>query len=619
MTYRILIADDDSMLQEMLKAALEDRGYVIDVAGDGLSALRLLKSGHYDLALVDYHLPEIDGLASARVLNEVLDDANRPRLIAVTADTAGLEQRVGSEEVFDTIVRKPFDIRPFLQMIDQRLNALGNKRAAQASAAVWAEHGLPRRPRAAVVPHPTLRQRALLEAYFDVTDSPTPDLVIVAEEKGAAEAVAVRTRRDAATLPIVDLTGMLGHSADAVFQPSNMETWRNVATTITRFNSRRARLASTVALAQDLETQLLAYVFVSARELQPTFDPSRRSCVVFPGFFPEDRVGDAAERLVRQGLLSKRFVDRFHACVSCHSHRLNVREECPSCRSPDLTEVSIIHHFRCAHQAVETKFIQGPNLICPKCRQHLRHYGSDYDRPGHALVCNACGVSNSEPAVGFACLDCGAHMNGDAVSRRDVFAYALTDAAVTRLTTPATFPATAGRTASAAVPAAVVAPASPVRKPETLHATAKPPDRPEPAQASAKPAAGAEAQRVKLDRNAIPEALRDEVSRLVAEGALAMTAIAEIRYDARDQIIKQRGEGIFRALRRLFLENLANALVESGEVFAGHDADFALLPGVTPEEFAAAAPKLLEGCQELLAQPVGPSVRLVDPQDLAAA
>ena len=49
-----------------------------------------------------------------------------------------------------------------------------------------------------------------------------------------------------------------------------------------------------------------------------------------------------------------------------------------------------IHHFRCSHQAVETEFQAGPHLVCPKCSQHLRHYGSDYDKPGAVFACQGC-------------------------------------------------------------------------------------------------------------------------------------------------------------------------------------------------------------------------------------
>jgi CheY-like chemotaxis protein len=61
MTSRVLVVEDNELEQAALKAALEREGYIVDSASDGLSALRKLRSGRYDLALVDYHIPEVDG------------------------------------------------------------------------------------------------------------------------------------------------------------------------------------------------------------------------------------------------------------------------------------------------------------------------------------------------------------------------------------------------------------------------------------------------------------------------------------------------------------------------------------------------------------------------------
>ena len=85
---------------------------------------------------------------------------------------------------------------------------------------------------------------------------------------------------------------------------------------------------------------------------------------------------------------------------------------------------SIVNHFRCAHQAMERQFTKGETLICPKCRQRLRHFGVDYDRPGTATVCRACGHVDAEATIGFLCIDCGARKDAAVVPTRDWYAYA---------------------------------------------------------------------------------------------------------------------------------------------------------------------------------------------------
>ena len=75
----------------------------------------------------------------------------------------------------------------------------------------------------------------------------------------------------------------------------------------------------------------------------------------------------------------------------------------------------------------ESEFRRGSDLICPKCRRELSHFGFDYDRPGTMLVCQACHHTASEPAVGFVCLDCGAHADSEGCPTRDVYSYHLTE------------------------------------------------------------------------------------------------------------------------------------------------------------------------------------------------
>jgi hypothetical protein len=57
----------------------------------------------------------------------------------------------------------------------------------------------------------------------------------------------------------------------------------------------------------------------------------------------------------------------------------------------------------------------------------------DYDRPGSATVCRACGHVDAEAAIGFLCIDCGAKADAAGVSTRDWCAYALTDLGERRL------------------------------------------------------------------------------------------------------------------------------------------------------------------------------------------
>ena len=58
---RILEVEDDPDIQELLRTFLEDAGYRVEVASDGVEAISLFSKSEYDLILLDIMLPKIDG------------------------------------------------------------------------------------------------------------------------------------------------------------------------------------------------------------------------------------------------------------------------------------------------------------------------------------------------------------------------------------------------------------------------------------------------------------------------------------------------------------------------------------------------------------------------------
>lgn len=431
---RLLVVEDDDVQQHILKSALENKGHVVDGASDGLAALRKLRSGHYDLVLLDYRIPEVDGLASAKILHETMDNGVRPKIVAITANSSELEARVGADGVFDAIVPKPFNLNDILALVDRELKSGVVAIRAAAAESTWRQHGLARAPAAYIVPDPIPSQLELLQSLFDVSGARIPDVIAIVHESGWSEIVNLRENSDLFLCPVVDLTGHFDGIADGCLPNFDPDRIAALAATLRRFAERRRQLSLAYVNANDIEHRLLAYLFLSGQTLHPVRYAQSKDCVRYVGFFSAPEAGRIAVRLDKRGLLSKAFVDRIHVCSRCESARLNAREECPECRSSHLREEAVIHHFRCACQAPEGEFISGRDLVCPKCRQHLRHYGSDYDKPGRVHVCADCGHKSTEAAIGFVCYDCGSHVDGDVVARRDIYSYRLTEEGLRVLT-----------------------------------------------------------------------------------------------------------------------------------------------------------------------------------------
>jgi CheY-like chemotaxis protein len=570
MAARVLVIEDDLISQDIIKSGLEAHGFEVDVAGDGFSAVRLLKEGRHDVALVDYQLPELDGYASARLLRE-LTDSGAPKLIAITANANALMARPNAGDLFEAVLNKPLELPSLVRMIETSLNDPRRRRLIDEAARLWRERGLSRRPRAKVIPEPTREQALTLGVCFELVDWSGADIILLADRQAAPSVNELRSASDAFLLPVVVLDDRMKNVADAAFQISSPQAWNELAATILRFEQNRRRLSDKYHRPSSLDERLLGYLFLAERMFAPVSDPSQPSCVRYPGFFPETETVIAAERLANRGLLERRFVDRFHACSACQSHRLNVREECPKCRSPNLNEMALLHHFACAYQGPEDDFRSDTHLVCPKCRQNLRHYGGDYDRPGSVLKCGECAAWNSDPAIGFSCLDCGGHMDGDAAPKRDLFGYGLSDRAREAL---------AVQTLRIGANASIAA------------------------------------------RQASPSTEAGELAVLEVESArmaLEELAVIEVQYNSQPKIVSRDGQKVFATLRRLFIQNITDLLAEYGHVLTTADRDYIVVGGNDQASLPEFVAGLLARCQENLGRDLAPSYRILDADEIAAA
>lgn len=119
MPARILVAEDDDLQGAVLRAALEHEGYQAEVVTDGLEAVRRLRLGCYDLALIDYHMPVVNGLAAATLLQDFVGVEGRPRLIAITAAAEGLCERQDAAGIraFDAVISKQLGLPALMTAI----------------------------------------------------------------------------------------------------------------------------------------------------------------------------------------------------------------------------------------------------------------------------------------------------------------------------------------------------------------------------------------------------------------------------------------------------------------------------------------------------------------------
>jgi PAS domain S-box-containing protein len=107
---RILLAEDSAVNQKVALALLGKLGYRADVVGNGLEALTALEREQYDVVLMDVQMPELDGLDTTRRICERWPPAERPRIVAMTANAMQEDRDACLAAGMDDYVAKP--IRP---------------------------------------------------------------------------------------------------------------------------------------------------------------------------------------------------------------------------------------------------------------------------------------------------------------------------------------------------------------------------------------------------------------------------------------------------------------------------------------------------------------------------
>lgn len=111
---KILIVDDDQDITVLLKESLQQEFFSVDCTYDGNKALFLFKTNHYDLLIVDYHLPGKNGW---ELIKEIRQEDQNIKIIVLT-----VESDLASKEIFfnlgiDDYVSKPFIFLELLSRI----------------------------------------------------------------------------------------------------------------------------------------------------------------------------------------------------------------------------------------------------------------------------------------------------------------------------------------------------------------------------------------------------------------------------------------------------------------------------------------------------------------------
>ncbi|MGQ9777123.1 MAG: sigma-54-dependent transcriptional regulator [Thermodesulfobacteriota bacterium] len=115
---RILIAEDEKTQRELLEGFLRKEGFEVNGVANGREALQKLENSIYDIALIDYKMPEIDGLQTLHEIRRLYPDLPVVMMTAYgTVETAVASMKEGALDY----LTKPIDLDELLLILDKVL------------------------------------------------------------------------------------------------------------------------------------------------------------------------------------------------------------------------------------------------------------------------------------------------------------------------------------------------------------------------------------------------------------------------------------------------------------------------------------------------------------------
>ncbi|HKM76392.1 MAG TPA: response regulator [Candidatus Bathyarchaeia archaeon] len=115
---RILVIDDDEGIRKVITTALNDESYITDTASSGKEAIEKSKTNAYNLAIIDIHLPDMEG---TQLLSELKETTPKMRKIIVTGFPEVQNVITAVKKGANDYITKPVNIDVLINSIREQL------------------------------------------------------------------------------------------------------------------------------------------------------------------------------------------------------------------------------------------------------------------------------------------------------------------------------------------------------------------------------------------------------------------------------------------------------------------------------------------------------------------
>jgi DNA-binding response OmpR family regulator len=125
-TITILVIDDDITIRTLLKSTLTNKGFNVISAEDGHKGLELAKTEDIDIILLDWMMPEMDGIEVLTELKRDGDTEDIPVIMLTSKEKTGDVELANSKGAIDYII-KPFKLFEVSEMVQKNIEKIGHR------------------------------------------------------------------------------------------------------------------------------------------------------------------------------------------------------------------------------------------------------------------------------------------------------------------------------------------------------------------------------------------------------------------------------------------------------------------------------------------------------------
>ncbi len=117
---RVLIAEDSSVIQNLVKKILEFQNFEITAVKNGEQVLQMLQKDHFDIILLDINMPVMDGMESVKAIRALADKekAGVP-VVAITGNARNYSEEEFKEAGFNEVLMKPLNFDKLVMVVKE--------------------------------------------------------------------------------------------------------------------------------------------------------------------------------------------------------------------------------------------------------------------------------------------------------------------------------------------------------------------------------------------------------------------------------------------------------------------------------------------------------------------